>query len=83
MCGYQSIYTYVRVCVCISCVQLFLIPWTVAQQASVNGNSLGQNAGSGLLCSPPRDLPNKGWTQGLPPCRGILYCLSHQEYWSG
>ena len=30
---------------------------------------------SGLPCPPPGDLPNPG----LPHCRWMLYCLSHQE----
>ena len=33
---------------------------------------------SGLPCPPPGDLPNPGSNPGLPHCRQILYCLSHQ-----
>ena len=33
---------------------------------------------SGLPCPPPGDLPNLGMDPGLPHCRWILYCLSHQ-----
>ena len=33
---------------------------------------------SGLPCSPPGDLPNRGSNPGLPHCRQIIYCLSHQ-----
>ena len=33
----------------------------------------------GLSCPPPGDLPNPGIKAGLPYCRQIRYCLSHQE----
>ena len=33
---------------------------------------------SRLPCPPPGDLPNPGINPGLPHCRWILYCLSHQ-----
>ena len=32
----------------------------------------------GLPCPPPGDIPIQGSNPGLPHCRWILYCLSHQ-----
>ena len=42
------------------------------------GNSLGQNAGMGSL-SLQGIFPPQGLNSGLPHCRQILYCLSHQQ----
>ena len=47
-------------------VQLFVTPWTVAHQASLSVGFSRQEHWSGLLCSPPRDLPNPGrWNPRL------------------
>ena len=61
------------------CVQLFVIPWTVALQAPPSTGifqtrilkwvAMPSSKGS----SQPTDQ-----TQVLRHCRGILYCLSHQ-----
>ena len=32
----------------------------------------------GLPCPPAGDIPTQGSKPGLPHCRWILYCLSHQ-----
>ena len=32
----------------------------------------------GLPCPPPGNIPIQGSKPGLPHCRQILYCLSHQ-----
>ena len=32
----------------------------------------------GLPCPPAGDIPTQGSNPGLPHCRWILYCLSHQ-----
>ena len=52
----------------------FATPWTVAHQAPLPMGFSRQEYWSGLPCPPPRDLPNPG----LPHCRQILSCLSHQ-----
>ena len=50
-------------CVCVqslSCVQLFVTPWTAACQASLLMRFSRQEYWSGLPCPPPGDLPNRG-----------------------
>ena len=42
------------------CVQLFVTPWTVAQQASLSIGSPRQEYWSGLLCPPHENLPGPG-----------------------
>ena len=56
--------------------QLFTTPWTgsVACQASLSMGILQAGTLEGLPCPSPGDLPNPG----LPHCRPILYCLSHE-----
>ena len=49
-------------------------------------NSPGQNTGMSSLSLLQGIFPTQGSNPGLPPCRQILYQLSHkktQEYWSG
>ena len=41
-------------------------------------NSPGQNTGVGNLSLLKRIFPTQGSNPSLPPCRWILYCLSHQ-----
>ena len=53
----------VCVCVCVhaqslSCLWLFVIPWTVACQAPLSMGFSRQEYWSGLPCPPPRDLPD-------------------------
>ena len=65
-------------CLSLSCIWLFVTPWTVAHQAPLSilqarileRVSIPFSRGS----SQPRDP-----TAGLLHCRKILYCLSHQE----
>ena len=48
-------------CVCVlSCVQLFVTPWTGACQASLSMDSSMQEYWSGLPFPTPGDLPNPG-----------------------
>ena len=47
-------------CVCISCVQLFATPWTVAHQAPTSMGFSRQEYWSGLPFASPGDLPNPG-----------------------
>ena len=42
------------------CVQLFVIPWTVAQQVPLSMGFSRQEYLNGLPFPPPRDLPNPG-----------------------
>ena len=50
-------------CVCVqslSCVQLFVTPWTAACQAPLPMRFSRKDYWSGLPCPPPEDLPNPG-----------------------
>ena len=60
----------------LSRVQLFATPWTVAYQAPLSMGFPRQDYWSGLPFPSPGDLP--GLNPGLPHCRLMLYCLSHQ-----
>ena len=54
--------------------------------SSVHGDSLGKNTRVGCHAFLQGIFPTQGLNSGLPHCRWILYCLSHQgsqEYWSG
>ena len=55
--------------------------------SSVHGDPPGKNTGGGGHALLQGILPTQGSNPGLPHCRWILYCLSHQgeaqEYWSG
>ena len=44
----------------LSCVQLFVTPWTVACQAPLSMGFSRQEYWSGLPFPPPRDLPDPG-----------------------
>ena len=44
----------------LSCVWLFVTPWTVARQAPLSMGFSRQEYWSGLPCPPPGDLPNSG-----------------------
>jgi len=57
----------------LSCVQLFVTPWTNSPW-----NSPGQNTGVGSCSLLQRIFPTQGSNPGLPHCRQILYQLSHQ-----
>ena len=46
-------------------------------------NSPGQNTGVGSLSLHQRIFPTQGSNPGLPPCRPILYRLSHQGSHTG
>ena len=52
--------TYVSIRCCISHVQLFATPWTVAHQAPLSTEFSRPEYWSGLPCPPPGDLPNPG-----------------------
>ena len=46
--------------------------------SSVHGDSPGKNTGVGCHALLQRIFPTQGSIPGLPHCRWILYCLSHQ-----
>ena len=46
--------------------------------SSVHGDSPDKNAGCVAMPSSRRFFPTQGLNPGLPPCRWILYHLSHQ-----
>ena len=45
---------------------------------SAHGDSPGKNTGVGCRALLQGIFPTQGWNPGLPPCRRILYHLSHQ-----
>ena len=47
--------------------------------SSVRGDSPGQNTGVGCHVLLQGIVPTQGSNPGLPRCRQILYCLSHQR----
>ena len=53
-------------------------PWTVTCQGPVHGDSPGKNTGVGCHALLQGIFPTQGLNPGLPHCRQILYCLSHQ-----
>ena len=53
-------YVCMYVLSCVSHIQLFVTPWTVARQASLSLGFSRQEYWSGLPCPPPGDLPNPG-----------------------
>ena len=46
--------------------------------SSVHGDSPGKNSGVGCHALLQGIFPTQGSNRGLPHCRRILYCLSHQ-----
>ena len=72
----------VLVCVCaqsLSCVQLFVTPWTGSPPgSSVHGDSPGKNTGVGCHALLQGIFPTQRLNPGLLHCRRILYHLSHQ-----
>ena len=61
---------------CLSRVQLFATPWTVACQASPSMGFSGQAYWNGLPFPSPGDLLTQGLKPGLLHCRHTLYQLS-------
>jgi len=47
--------------------------------SSVHGDSPGKNTGAGCHALLQGIFPTQGSNPGLPYCRRILYCLSHQK----
>ena len=66
-------------CVCVfSCVRLFVTPWTVARQAPLSVGFSQQQYWNGLLCPPPRHLPDSGIERMSPTLQVDTLLLTHQ-----
>ena len=61
----------------LSCVRLFVIPWTVAHQASPSIEFSSQEYWSGLPFPSSGDLSDPGIKPGSPTLQQTLYHLSH------
>ena len=75
-------YVYVHICVCLvaqSCPTLCDPMDCSPPGSSVHGDSPGKNTGEGCHILLQGIFPTQGSNPGLPHCRQILYCLSHQE----
>ena len=71
----------VRVFVCdhlLSCVHLFVTPWTVACQAPLSLGFSRKNTGVGCHFLLQRIFLTQGWKPGLLHCRQFFYSMSHQ-----
>ena len=68
--------------VCVSVIQLYLtlrIHGLQPTRLLCPWNSPGKNTGVGCHFLLPGIFPTQGLNPGLPHCRQILYCLSHQK----
>ena len=65
-------------CYSLSCVRLFVTPWTAPSRLLCPWDVPGKNTGVWVAIPFSRDLPNPGIKPSLLHCRQILYCLSHQ-----
>ena len=54
----------------LSCVQLFVTPWTAPHQAPLSMGFSRQEDWSGLPCPPPGDLPDPGIKPRSPALAG-------------
>ena len=59
-------------------IWLFATPWTIACQVLCTWNSPGQNTWASSQSLLQGIFSIQGSNPGLPHCRWILYCLSHQ-----
>ena len=66
-------------CKLVSCVWLFVIPWTVACQAPPSMEFSRKEYWSGYPFLSSGDLPEPEINLGLPHCKPILYYPSHQS----
>ena len=62
----------------LSCVRLFVAPWTVAYQAPLSMGFSRQSAGVDCHFLLQGIFPTQELNPGLPHCRQTLYHLSHQ-----
>ena len=63
----------------LSCVQLFVTPWTVIHKAPLSMGFPSKNTGVGCHFLLQGIFPTQGSNLGLLDCRQILYQLSHGE----
>ena len=66
-------------CLCyavLSCLQLFVTPWTVAQQVPTSMGFSRQEYWSGLPLPPLGVFSTQGSNPGHPYCRWMLYHMS-------
>ena len=76
--GSEPAYRSARVLSRFSRVWLFVIPWTVARHAPLSVGFSRQEYWSGCYSLLQRIFPAQGSNPGLPHCRQIPCCLSHQ-----
>ena len=78
----QSVCMCVCVCVCVcvllSCVRLFVTPWTAAHQAPLSIEFSRQEYWNGLPYPSPGDHPDPGIKPGSPALQADSLSLSHQ-----
>ena len=68
------------VCVCmLSCVQLFVTPWTITHQAPLSMGFSRQEYWSGLPFPTPGDLPNPGIELAFPALAGGFFTTEPPE----
>ena len=73
---HNSVYSEVK---SLSCVRLFVTPWTVACTRFLHPwDFLGKSTGVGCHFLLQGIFPTQGSNPGLPHCRQMLYRLSHQ-----
>ena len=77
VCGCVGVWVCVRAQL-LSCVCLFVTPWTGAHQAPLSMKFSRQEYWRGQLFASPGDLPDLGSNPGLLHCRQIPYHRSHQ-----
>ena len=65
--------------VTLSCIQLFVNPWTVGCQVPLSMEFSRQEDWNGLPFLLQEIFPTQGLNPGLPYCRQMLYSLSHQK----
>ena len=61
----------------LSCVRLFVTPWTLAHQAPLSWDFPGKSTGVGCRFLLQGMFLTQGSNLGLPHCRHRLYSLSH------
>ena len=76
----RSTSSYYRGCLCVSLLSRVWLStlWTVASQAPLSMGFSRQDSGVGCHAILQRIFPIQGMNPGLPHCKWILYCLSHQ-----
>ena len=78
VCVYAHTHTYLPSLVTQSCLTLWNPMDSSPPGSSVQGDSPGKNTGVGCHALLQGIFPIQGSNPGLPHCRWILYCLSHQ-----